>query len=89
VCTKIVGPWKGNLSNRGERVALEKSQSGADASDPLVWGVVDEAIYSDVSPWPAGPDGQGEALQRLHADPTHCGNDPANWQSAAPTPGKP
>jgi hypothetical protein len=86
--TKIVGPWQGNLSNRGERVALEKSQPGADG-DPRVWVVLDEVIYSDVSPWPAGPDGQGDALQRRAADPTRSGNDPANWHPAAPTPGRP
>jgi hypothetical protein len=89
VGTKIVGPWQGNLSNRGERIALEKSQPGADAADPLVWVVTDEVIYSDVWPWPEGPDGQGDALQRLSADSTHSGNDPANWQSATPTPGRP
>ncbi len=83
----VFGPWQGNLANGGERVALERSQSTGDASDPVAWGLVDEVIYGDVSPWPATPDGQGDALQRLTADPTQSGIDPANWQAAPPSPG--
>ncbi len=86
---QMVGPWSGNLSNRGERLALEKSQPSDDANDPIAWVIVDEVIYSDVSPWPQGPDGAGKALQRLHTDQDHNGNDPANWQAATPNPGKP
>jgi hypothetical protein len=82
---QVVGPWTGSLSNRGERVALEKSLS--DGSSPA-WAVVDEVIYSDVAPWPAGADGDGQALQRIAADPERSGNDPTNWQAAVPTPGK-
>jgi tRNA U38,U39,U40 pseudouridine synthase TruA len=33
-------------------------------------------------------DATGDALQRQDADETHSGNDPTNWQGAAPTPGK-
>ena len=85
---QIVGPWQGNLSNRGERVALEKSLPGDDPAAPLAWVIVDEVIYGDTSPWPAGPDGEGEALQRITPDPGDSGNDPTNWQAAAPTPGR-
>jgi hypothetical protein len=86
---KIVGPWTGNLSNAGERLALEKSQPGGDPNDPIAWVVVDEVIYSDIAPWPAGPDGRGSALQRIQADQNHSGSDPTNWQAAGPTPGSP
>jgi hypothetical protein len=39
-----------------------------------------------VDPWPAAADGQGQSLARKDA---HVyGNDPANWQAAAPSPGR-
>jgi hypothetical protein len=83
----IVGPWEGNLSNRGEQVALEKPQASESADDLVAWAIVDEVIYGDVTPWPAGADGQGAALERIRADEFHSGNDPANWQAAIPSPG--
>ncbi len=83
----LFGPWQGNLSNQGERVSLEKPQVGVDPAD-LGWVIIDEVIYSPVDPWPAGTDATGDCLQRQHADETHSGNDPTNWQPAAPTPGK-
>ena len=85
--TQIVGPWQGNLSNRGERLSLEKTQSGGSPTDAAGWAVVDEVTYSDVAPWPVGPDGQGKTLRRIHTDATHSGHDPANWTAASPTPG--
>jgi hypothetical protein len=87
VSVQIVGPWQGNLSNRGERLGLEKSQSGGSPTATSGWVVVDEVIYSDAAPWPAGTDGSGKALQRIHLDMTYNGNDPANWKAASPTPG--
>jgi hypothetical protein len=84
----LFGPWEGNLSNQGERLSLEKPQVGTDPTLGIGWVVMDEVIYSPLAPWPAGTDGTGKVLQRQHADETHSGNDPANWQPAARTPGR-
>ena len=42
-------------------------------------------IYSDQPPWPVGPDGAGDSLNRTANDA--WGNDPASWIAETPTPG--
>ena len=68
-------------------MALEKPQASDNTDDGAGWVIVDELVYSDVAPWPASADGQGDALQRVSSEPAHAGADPAGWQSSPPTPG--
>ena len=85
---QVVGPFPGNFSNSGERVAVKRPQAPDDPGEAVSWVVVDEVIYGDMAPWPVEPDGTGNALQRIYADEEHSSNDPANWRSDDPTPGR-
>ena len=83
----IVGPWQGTLANEGERLVLEKPLAGNEDDEPIVWAIVDEVIYSDVTPWPGSPDGLGDALRRIGTGPADSGNDATNWEADLPSPG--
>jgi len=86
----------GRLSNAGDKIQL--SQPGDEDPDgDRHWIRADRVVYSDGShpqdfpagadPWPTEADGQGLALSRI--DTAAYGNDPANWQAAPPSPGRP
>ncbi|MGC9327812.1 MAG: hypothetical protein ACP5I1_09280, partial [Candidatus Hinthialibacter sp.] len=79
----ILGPYSGKLSNRGERIALEKPKSRDAMTQEIKWGIVDEVIYFNAEPWPLEAPGTGQALQRN--DPNRPGSDPSNWRAAEPT----
>ena len=81
--SKVLGPYTRKLSNGGGTVTL------AEPGDQE-WGhdqyfiPRDNVEYDDQAPWPVAPDGGGPSLNRIN--PAQYGNDPANWQAAAPNP---
>lgn len=85
----VVGPYTGKLDNGGERLTLEKPDGpqGPGPNQGFVPYVLEDAVdYGDVDPWPLEPDGAGASLQRRR--PSDYANDPVNWKSGAPTPGR-
>jgi hypothetical protein len=74
----FIGGYSGSLSDRGERVSLERPQDSDDPLDPLdiSWVVVDEVYYFDQSPWPQNADGAGYPLMRTSL---------LNWGVQTPT----
>ncbi len=68
--------YQGKLSNAGEEIRLVDTQQQ----------IVDLVVYSDQSPWPHAPDGNGPSLSLI--DPTIDNSQPYAWQENTPTPGK-
>ena len=86
----IVGPWSGQLQNSGERVRLFKPRFdalGNGGAGSVTQILVDEVEFSNAPPWPAHANETGNSLQRI-ASPAY-GNDPVNWLTGLPTPGRP
>jgi hypothetical protein len=76
----MFGPYGGKLDNSSDTVRLERPDTPNTNDVPYIH--VDQVDYRDSSPWPAGPDGSGSALQRI--DLAAYGDDPINWVAAAP-----
>ncbi len=70
-----VGDFTGELSNRGERLALETT----------LGEVVDIVNYSDHGDWSFAADGDGRSLERI--SPTARSDDPASWSNSLIEPG--
>lgn len=87
----IFGPYRGNLDNAGDRVALYQPDSPQTETDPspgsVPYVLVEDVHYGPAAPWPAAADGTGKSLQRLASTP--FADDPASWQAAEPTAGQP
>ena len=83
---RIFGSYSGRLANDSDRVAIERPEPPKAMGEPIVWVVVDEVTYGKRPLWPLEPNGGGTALQRQSV--TAAGNDPQNWRSAEPTPGR-
>ena len=78
----ILGPYDGSLSDRGERVAIEKPLlNGASVSG---WVLIDEVYYYDNEPFPAAADGSGMSLHRVYDQ--ESAQTAGNWIASAPLP---
>lgn len=78
----ILGPYSGVLDNSGEN--LELQQPDAPNTNEVPYVTVEAVRYNDKLPWSPGADGTGLSLQRAFA--LSYGNEPLNWNAAAPTP---
>lgn len=89
VAIPLFGPYKGDLSNGDETVALYRPDvpeaTGPNAGS-IPYVLVDAVSYSDQAPWPVAADGFGASLQRIVE--TDYGNDPANWTAVGPSAGR-
>ena len=85
----------GSISNSGERLQLSLP-GDIDGEGVRQYIRVDRVNFGDGShpeeypdlpgdPWPTGPDGLGDSLDRI--SDTAYGNDVANWQAGTPSPG--
>ncbi|MBN1816036.1 MAG: lamin tail domain-containing protein [Sedimentisphaerales bacterium] len=84
----IIGSWTGDLSNRAERIALEKPLIPDLPDTDIPWVIVEEVYYSDRAPWPPEADGTGKSLQRINCVPAAASTDPDNWVANPPSPGR-
>ncbi len=82
----ILGPYPGALQDDGERLELQRPGPPDLSGGPTVYLDVDVVRYGDRAPWPPTADGAGASLQRK--SPTNHANDPAQWEAAAPSPGR-
>ena len=86
----IFGPLSGKLSNGGGSLEVYKPDEIQRPPRPdtglIPVLLVERVQYDDVLPWPAEADGQGASLHRVRL--TEFGNDPVNWTSSPPTPGR-
>ena len=80
---QLMGPYSGQLSDLGERIALEKPQASDLLPGEVDWVIVDEVYYYRESPWSEAI--AGESLHRLYLDV--AGNQPTNWIATGASPG--
>ncbi|HEY2952276.1 MAG TPA: lamin tail domain-containing protein, partial [Verrucomicrobiae bacterium] len=75
--TGALGPFQGNLANKGESLALF-SNTGR---------LMDEMEYNDKEPWPVGADGSGASLAKVN--PMTASGPASNWRASAQIRGTP
>jgi hypothetical protein len=86
----VYGPFSGRLSDTGEALEFQQPDKPEGIDDPnygfVPYEVRERIRYSMASPWPVISSGSGASLQR--SDAKTYGNEPLNWMSGAPTPGR-
>ncbi|MEM7314648.1 MAG: lamin tail domain-containing protein, partial [Planctomycetota bacterium] len=81
--SNVLGPFDGHLSNNFGLLSLNRPGQPVEGETPVV--AVDELVYDDTSPWPAGVDGEGASLHRLSSTfPTESSS---SWIAITPSPG--
>jgi CotH protein/lamin tail-like protein/Fn3 domain-containing protein/Ig-like domain-containing protein/chitobiase/beta-hexosaminidase-like protein len=86
---RVLGPLQGDLSNDDETVALYQPDTPFTNQNNVVevpYVLVEEVQYSDELPWGLAADGAGFSLHRRA--PVQYSDDPINWESSSPTPGR-
>ena len=80
---RLIGGYGGELSNRDERIQLQRPD--VDPMDPTAISHVieDEVLYDSIAPWPSTAN--GNAIQRIGA--AVYGSFAASWTASTPTPG--
>jgi hypothetical protein len=81
--TAIHGPFSPKLPNSTATIELAQPVTPSGGGTQFV--MVDRVEYADFAPWPAAADGGGSSLQRISR--SVIGDDAANWNAAAATPG--
>ena len=86
----VFGPWSGSLADEGEDIQLLKPDPPQLPPHPdagfVPYVLVEHVHYLPADPWPTNGAGAGFSLQRRV--PEQFGNEPLNWFTAAPSPGR-
>ncbi|MCX6895394.1 MAG: lamin tail domain-containing protein, partial [Verrucomicrobia bacterium] len=86
----VFGPYLGKLGNVSDTLRLEKPDAVQLAPHPdagfVPFVLIEQVAYEITNGWPADAAGTGKSLQRVRLNA--YANDPANWHTATPTPGR-
>ncbi|MCL4179633.1 MAG: lamin tail domain-containing protein [Verrucomicrobia bacterium] len=86
----VVGPYAGRMDNMGEAVRLQKPDPAQTLPGPdfglVPYVLVDEVEFANAAPWPMGANRTGKSIERTVS--SAYGNDPVNWRTVSPSPGR-
>jgi hypothetical protein len=86
----MLGPYAGGLASEGEDLELLKPDPPQAPPSPdagfVPYVLVEHVHYLATGPWPTNGIGSGASLQRSFA--RNFGNEPLNWFTGAPSPGR-